>query len=248
MNKIYGYIHTYDEALLLVHALRLNLIKPQINRLTEYERNLIKSGDIFIFRESESMINRWTDGILWSPSKILGSFLLYKKIGTRKKLYFKNQNFISHDGFQSDNISENEKVIQLKENLSDNLSTSNFVFKTSLLNPKKKIRKQSIPLDLQFQNDQFIMHKKTIKITYNKENYHIISYFQPIFDKRSLSEIPFFNSLNIALKNHPELKMEKIDIKKYHLLEFNEKTKMAKINRKELLENAALILANKFYL
>lgn len=37
-----------------------------------------QSGHIFVFEEQESRIRRWTDGILWSPSRILDGFLLYR--------------------------------------------------------------------------------------------------------------------------------------------------------------------------
>jgi len=40
---------------------------------------MIASGSVFVFDEDESGIKRWTDGFFWSPSRILGNFLLYRE-------------------------------------------------------------------------------------------------------------------------------------------------------------------------
>lgn len=45
-------------------------------RLRDDERKLIRSGSVFVFDEHESGIKRWTDGLLWSPSRILWNFLV----------------------------------------------------------------------------------------------------------------------------------------------------------------------------
>lgn len=41
---------------------------------------LIKSGSVFIYEESASGIKRWTDGVPWSPSRILNNFLIYREL------------------------------------------------------------------------------------------------------------------------------------------------------------------------
>jgi hypothetical protein len=37
---------------------------------------MVQSGAVFVFDEHESGIKRWTDGLVWSPSRILGNFLV----------------------------------------------------------------------------------------------------------------------------------------------------------------------------
>ncbi|KAK3612725.1 Global transcription regulator sge1, partial [Elasticomyces elasticus] len=37
-------------------------------------------GSIFIYEENASGIKRWTDGLAWSPSRILGNFLIYREL------------------------------------------------------------------------------------------------------------------------------------------------------------------------
>ena len=41
-------------------------------------KTLVKSGAIFIFSVEESNIQRWTDGITWSPSRVVRNFLVRK--------------------------------------------------------------------------------------------------------------------------------------------------------------------------
>ncbi|KAG5858602.1 Gti1/Pac2-like protein [Encephalitozoon hellem] len=80
MNRLFGYIKTYEEACLVVHAVRMGYLNAIEGRLTLDERESIRSGDIFCFIESPNGIRRWTDGKTWSPSKIHGQFLLYQEV------------------------------------------------------------------------------------------------------------------------------------------------------------------------
>lgn len=68
---------------------------PKIKRrLRDDERKLIRSGQVFVFDERESGIKRWTDGLLWSPSRILMNFLVSwpesEEITTALELPFAN--------------------------------------------------------------------------------------------------------------------------------------------------------------
>ncbi|KAF9438460.1 hypothetical protein BGZ76_007714 [Entomortierella beljakovae] len=42
--------------------------------------SLITPGSVFVFDEKESGICRWTDGRIWSPSRICGNFLVYREL------------------------------------------------------------------------------------------------------------------------------------------------------------------------
>jgi len=37
---------------------------------------MITSGAVFVFSVEESGIKRWTDSMVWSPSRIVGNFLV----------------------------------------------------------------------------------------------------------------------------------------------------------------------------
>ncbi|UZJ53146.1 hypothetical protein CBS101457_002466 [Exobasidium rhododendri] len=82
-----GYISSTHDALIIFECVARGMMPKITRRLREDERKLIRSGQIFIFDEKESGIKRWTDGLLWSPSRILWNFLVYrqvdKKFGTK---------------------------------------------------------------------------------------------------------------------------------------------------------------------
>ncbi|KAL3231364.1 Protein SGE1 [Nakaseomyces bracarensis] len=79
-----GYLETEIDALLVLQACmdgKLNFVN---RRPSDIERPyLIVPGNIFVFRETQSGIKRWTDGISWSPSRISGRFLIYKELNKR---------------------------------------------------------------------------------------------------------------------------------------------------------------------
>ncbi|KAJ7853096.1 Gti1/Pac2 family-domain-containing protein [Mycena leptocephala] len=91
----YGGIKTTIDALRVVHAARQGRIPRITRRFNDAERRtMIKSGTVFVFSGKESGIKRWTDGRLWSRSRIVGNFLVYREIdertnsrGSHKKLY-----------------------------------------------------------------------------------------------------------------------------------------------------------------
>jgi hypothetical protein len=75
-----GHVATTQDALILFQACVSGFL-PRLNRrLTVKERaEIINSGTVIIFNEN-SGIKRWTDGISWSPSRILGDFLVYRQL------------------------------------------------------------------------------------------------------------------------------------------------------------------------
>ncbi|RXK37296.1 hypothetical protein M231_05438 [Tremella mesenterica] len=78
-----GYIETTFDALLVFEAARRGMIPRVTRRLIERERGMVQSGAVFVFDEHESGIKRWTDGLIWSPSRILGNFLVYRETDKR---------------------------------------------------------------------------------------------------------------------------------------------------------------------
>ncbi|KAI2642773.1 Gti1/Pac2 family-domain-containing protein [Xylaria nigripes] len=77
----HGYIGTTMDALILFEACLTGHLTHIPRRPQDRERHsLIRSGNIFIYEEHSSGIKRWTDGIPWSPSRILNNFLLYREL------------------------------------------------------------------------------------------------------------------------------------------------------------------------
>nr|AZI94828.1 Itd1 [Ustilago esculenta] len=75
-----GYVHSTRDALLIFEAVRRGQLPKITRRLRDDERKMIQSGTIFVFDEAESSIKRWTDGMIWSPSRILNNFLVYREV------------------------------------------------------------------------------------------------------------------------------------------------------------------------
>ncbi|CCE82511.1 Piso0_002240 [Millerozyma farinosa CBS 7064] len=77
----YGYIGSREGALLVIQAILDKRLEAVPRRPTELERpSLITSGNVFVFIEEDSGIKRWTDGVPWSASRILGRFLIYREL------------------------------------------------------------------------------------------------------------------------------------------------------------------------
>ncbi|KAF7859686.1 hypothetical protein EAF04_008765 [Stromatinia cepivora] len=76
-----GYIATTQDALLLFEACLGGSLPHFTRRPYDRERaGLIKSGNVFIYEGHSSGIKRWTDGVPWSPSQLLGNFLIDREL------------------------------------------------------------------------------------------------------------------------------------------------------------------------
>lgn len=76
-----GYLSNTPDALVLFEACLTGRLHHVARRPHDRERSdLIQSGNIFIYEEHSSGIKRWTDGVTWSPSRILGNFLIYREL------------------------------------------------------------------------------------------------------------------------------------------------------------------------
>lgn len=77
VEPFHGFVETTGDALRLIQAARSGIIPRITRRLNDLERRaMIKSGSIFIFSDEESGIKRWTEGLSWSASRIVGNFLV----------------------------------------------------------------------------------------------------------------------------------------------------------------------------
>lgn len=77
VEPFYGFIESTGDALRLIQAARQGVVPRITRRLNDLERRtMIRSGAIFIFSDEESGIKRWTEGLSWSASRIVGNFLV----------------------------------------------------------------------------------------------------------------------------------------------------------------------------
>ncbi|KAF9130027.1 hypothetical protein BGW39_003551 [Mortierella sp. 14UC] len=80
--------------------------------------SLIIPGSVFVFDEEESGIHRWTDGKIWSPSRICGNFLVYRELYRKlpnQKCFTTSEKALMKDGTGLKDQKLKEKVD--KENL-----------------------------------------------------------------------------------------------------------------------------------
>lgn len=98
-------VATTNDALILFEACLSGHLNHVTRRPHDRERNsLIRSGCVFIYNENQSGIKRWTDGVTWSPSRILGNFLVYRELdkpfppGEKKLATKKNQRRAARPG------------------------------------------------------------------------------------------------------------------------------------------------------
>lgn len=86
-----GFIGSTKDALMVIQAI-LDKKLPTVSRRPQHKERheLIRLGHVFVFLEESSGIKRWTDGVPWSASRILGRFLVYRQLDTttvREKTY-----------------------------------------------------------------------------------------------------------------------------------------------------------------
>lgn len=100
-----GFVQTTFDALVLFETCLAGNMTHVPRRPHENERqDMIKSGNVFIYEEQASGIKRWTDGVAWSPSRILGNFLIYREVeeafppGEKKRALKKTQRKPSNGG------------------------------------------------------------------------------------------------------------------------------------------------------
>ena len=80
METYHGQVRTPQDAIILFEACRLGLLPRVQRRLSEKERQAIRSGSVFVWDEREAGMRRWTDGKSWSASRVSGSFLTYREM------------------------------------------------------------------------------------------------------------------------------------------------------------------------
>lgn len=80
METYHGYVRNPADAIKLFEACRLGLLPRVQRRLSEKERQSIRSGSVFVWDEREAGMRRWTDGKSWSASRVSGSFLTYREM------------------------------------------------------------------------------------------------------------------------------------------------------------------------
>ncbi|KAI8710827.1 hypothetical protein NCS52_01525300 [Fusarium sp. LHS14.1] len=172
-----GYIDTTYDALIIFEACLLGVLRHVPRRLKEDERlELIQSGNVFIYTELESGIKRWTDGVSWSPSRILENFLIYREVQNQQGKRTAKKRGREANGAISKHLNAKNKDWSLVGSLVDSYD---FV--------------------------QGGLVKKTISITFQGVSHHLISYYKCDDVKASLFTTPSHHSTLRSIIPRPEL-------------------------------------------
>ncbi|KAF9373584.1 hypothetical protein CPC16_001774 [Podila verticillata] len=114
METYFGLIKTPHDALIIFEACHLGIISRVHRRLSDIERQSVRSGSVYCFDEREAGMRRWTDGKSWSPSRVTGSFLTYRELEDTPAANAGSKNVYRTDGLlkQSFSIttSDNKKL------------------------------------------------------------------------------------------------------------------------------------------
>ncbi|KAF8949657.1 hypothetical protein BGZ52_005247 [Haplosporangium bisporale] len=151
VETFHGYIETTQDTLLIFEACRRGLLPRICRRLQEKERRIVQSGTVFVFDERESGIKRWTDGLVWSPSRILGNFLVYRELDKRNA---GKKDASPIDRASRSSSSDNESAIEKN---------------------KERALVGSLTNSYRFKKNGLI--KKTMSIIVNGVSQHMISYY-----------------------------------------------------------------------
>ncbi|KAH7140559.1 camp-independent regulatory protein pac2 [Dactylonectria macrodidyma] len=162
-----GHIASTIDALILFEACLSGQLNHVPRRPHDRERqDLIKSGNVFIYEEHASGIKRWTDGVSWSPSRILGNFLIYRELekpfppGEKKRALKKNKK-------PQQGVTKNENAPRMGFPSAMDPNAGGKDSERALIG--------SLIDSYPFKNDGLV--KKTISVSYQGVPHHLVSYY-----------------------------------------------------------------------
>ena len=174
-----GYISSTMDALVLFEACLTGHISHVPRRPHDRERaNLIRSGNVFIYEEHSSGIKRWTDGVPWSPSRILGNFLLYRELDKpfqpgEKKRAMKKDNKSTNGVQKPTNTSRANSVGFSGMNMGG--LASQYSDASNNNKDAERALVGSLVDSYQFKPEGLV--KKTISVQYKGMQHHLVSYY-----------------------------------------------------------------------
>ncbi|GAN03975.1 conserved hypothetical protein [Mucor ambiguus] len=193
-ETFHGYIETTQDSLLVFEACRRNILPKVSRRLQERERKMVRSGSVFVFDEKSSGIKRWTDGLVWSPSRILGNFLIYRELDKKPSASQKQQ--IRKKSTSSTGILS-ETAVAASSKIRQTTADSNHHYRTN--------RQLVGSLSEAYNFKEHGLIKKTMSLVVNGAPLHLVSYYHPNdvleHQLRTPSVVPELANLEIS----PEL-------------------------------------------
>ncbi|PNS15341.1 hypothetical protein CAC42_600 [Sphaceloma murrayae] len=209
-----GFVQNSMDGLMLFEACLSGKLHHVPRRPHDRERStLIRSGSVFIYEENASGIKRWTDGVAWSPSRILGNFLIYRELEKpfppgEKKRAMKRKRSSQVDGENGRRESEDREAGEVSmpptppspKPLQDGSADS------SAQDTERELDRQligSLVDSYGFRPDGLV--KKTMSIAINGVSHHLVSYYKVEDVKKRVLQRPVEDARLAGLTIRPEL-------------------------------------------
>lgn len=212
-----GYVGDTKEALILFEAAIGGKLQRVVRRPHDRERaGLIKSGSIFIYEESASGIKRWTDGVPWSPSRILNNFLIYRELekpfppGEKKRATKKaKRDPRASDPYQRAGNGEGSRTSNSPPN-SIVQSANRIPLTPTGMKPEMGIDRDAERLLVGSLTDSYQFKpaglvKKTMSVRVDEISYHLVSYYTPDDVKADLLPLPSADPVLCSTSIRPDL-------------------------------------------
>ncbi|KAK4548513.1 hypothetical protein LTR36_009423 [Oleoguttula mirabilis] len=208
-----GFVHNSMDGLVLFEACLSGKLHHVPRRPHDRERaSLIKSGSIFIYEENASGIKRWTDGVAWSPSRILGNFLIYRELekpfppGEKKRAMKRKRESLPGEPYPR-RLSEEDGTGDLNTPLTPPEQSVDGDVKSGLPSDQEKELERSLIGSLVdsygFRPDGLV--KKTMSISINGISHHMVSYYKVDDVKNNKLQRPLSDSRLQNMTVRPEL-------------------------------------------
>ncbi|KAK6008758.1 hypothetical protein QM012_000661 [Aureobasidium pullulans] len=210
----HGFIQNSMDGLVLFEACLSGKLHHVPRRPHDRERaSLIKSGSVFIYEENASGIKRWTDGVAWSPSRILGNFLIYRELekpfppGEKKRAMKRKRSSQEPEGRRESEDNEVAEYNRLPPtppspaNPSDAKSAA-----PGATDSEKEVERQligSLVDSYGFRPNGLV--KKTMSISLNGVSHHLVSYYTVEDVKQRKLQRPLTDTRLNGIAIRPEL-------------------------------------------
>ncbi|KAH8909587.1 hypothetical protein BR93DRAFT_935317 [Coniochaeta sp. PMI_546] len=182
-----GFVRTSRDVCLLLEMSLSGRLPHVPRRPHERERaEIVKSGNIFIYEETASGVRRWTDGVNWSPSRILGNFLIYRETeqgfpgdGAKKTALKRNRGSISGkpSGIRKNRSPPSAMPAALYSSYPAVSQPGNYgMAENELCNMEERDLYGSLIDSYPFKAGGLV--KKTITVTVDGVPHHLVSYYK----------------------------------------------------------------------
>lgn len=186
------------------------------------DRSVIVSGNVFVYDEADTGIRRWTDGMSWSPSRILTNFLLYRQLddhipqGEKRRAKKERWGALGPSGPYPDPASSAAALTTSKNTQpsSCDLPSGQMEEGERRVHTRDRRLVGSLVDSFNFKKDGLL--KKAMTITVNGLPYHLIAYYSindTKFHLKTPRDDPYLKDLRIrnTLLNLPKFESSDID-------------------------------------